>query len=145
MRWPKSRPGLLERQQRLAEEVRRRKQWQEVEKEQWREEAARLAHEEAPGSAPAVSIVLAAPTATPAPAARTPAEEVPMQCFPPSIGAQVHSPRLYKEPSAKSNKFIIHNALSHCCLVGKVNELQNRILEEIEKSKANHFLILFCD
>ncbi|XP_059863593.1 calmodulin-regulated spectrin-associated protein 3 isoform X4 [Delphinus delphis] len=55
-------------------------------------------------------------------------------------------PRLYKEPSAKSNKFIIHNALSHCCLAGKVNEPQkNRILEEIEKSKANHFLILFRD
>ncbi|XP_074193851.1 calmodulin-regulated spectrin-associated protein 3 isoform X6 [Rhinolophus sinicus] len=55
-------------------------------------------------------------------------------------------PRLYKEPSAKSNKFIIHNALSHCCLAGRVNEPQkNRILEEIEKSKANHFLILFRD
>ncbi|XP_049645364.1 calmodulin-regulated spectrin-associated protein 3 isoform X3 [Suncus etruscus] len=55
-------------------------------------------------------------------------------------------PRLYKEPSAKSNKFIIHNALSHCCLAGKVNEPhKNRILEEIEKSKANHFLILFRD
>ncbi|XP_069858482.1 calmodulin-regulated spectrin-associated protein 3 isoform X3 [Dipodomys merriami] len=55
-------------------------------------------------------------------------------------------PKLYKEPSAKSNKFIIHNALSHCCLAGKVNEPQkNRILEEIEKSKANHFLILFRD
>ncbi|XP_006868915.1 PREDICTED: calmodulin-regulated spectrin-associated protein 3 isoform X2 [Chrysochloris asiatica] len=55
-------------------------------------------------------------------------------------------PRLYKEPSAKSNKSIIHNALSHCCLAGKVNEPQkSRILEEIEKSKANHFLILFRD
>ncbi|XP_026552025.1 calmodulin-regulated spectrin-associated protein 3 isoform X3 [Pseudonaja textilis] len=55
-------------------------------------------------------------------------------------------PKLYKEPSAKSNKYIIHNALSHCCLAGKVNEPQKiRILEEIEKSKANHFLILFRD
>lgn len=45
--------------------------------------------------------------------------------LPPSTG-----PRLYKEPSAKSNKFIIHNALSHCCLAGKVNEPhKNRILE----------------
>ncbi|XP_030053420.1 calmodulin-regulated spectrin-associated protein 3 [Microcaecilia unicolor] len=55
-------------------------------------------------------------------------------------------PKLYKEPSAKSNKYIIHNALSHCCLAGKVNEPQkNKILEEIEKSKANHFLVLFRD
>ncbi|XP_077118414.1 calmodulin-regulated spectrin-associated protein 3 isoform X3 [Ranitomeya variabilis] len=55
-------------------------------------------------------------------------------------------PRLYKEPSAKSNKFIIHNALSHCCLAGKVNEPQkNKVLEDMDKSQANHFLILFRD
>uniref|UniRef100_A0A8C5QKJ1 Calmodulin regulated spectrin associated protein family member 2 n=1 Tax=Leptobrachium leishanense TaxID=445787 RepID=A0A8C5QKJ1_9ANUR len=55
-------------------------------------------------------------------------------------------PKLYKEPSAKSNKYIIHNALSHCCLAGKVNEGQkNKILEEMEKSNANNFLILFRD
>lgn len=39
-------------------------------------------------------------------------------------------PKLYKEPSAKSNKHIIQNALAHCCLAGKVNEGQkNKILE----------------
>ncbi|XP_018609167.2 calmodulin-regulated spectrin-associated protein 2-like isoform X3 [Scleropages formosus] len=55
-------------------------------------------------------------------------------------------PKLYKEPSAKSNKHIIQNALAHCCLAGKVNEGQkNRILEEMEKSEANNFLILFRD
>lgn len=55
-------------------------------------------------------------------------------------------PRLYKEPSAKSNKFIIHNALSHCCLAGKVNETQkNKVLEDMDKSQANHFVILFRD
>lgn len=55
-------------------------------------------------------------------------------------------PRLYKEPSAKSNKFIIHNALSHCCLAGKVNEPQkNKVIEDIERSASNHFLILFRD
>ncbi|KAG9343669.1 hypothetical protein JZ751_013047, partial [Albula glossodonta] len=55
-------------------------------------------------------------------------------------------PKLYKEPSFKSNKFIIHNALSRCCLAGKVNEPQkNKILEEMEKCAANHFLILFRD
>uniref|UniRef100_A0A8C1RMY7 Calmodulin regulated spectrin-associated protein family, member 3 n=1 Tax=Cyprinus carpio TaxID=7962 RepID=A0A8C1RMY7_CYPCA len=55
-------------------------------------------------------------------------------------------PKLYKEPSFKSNKFIIHNAISRCCLAGKVNEPQkNKIVEEMEKSPANHFLILFRD
>uniref|UniRef100_A0A2K6F2P6 Calmodulin regulated spectrin associated protein family member 2 n=1 Tax=Propithecus coquereli TaxID=379532 RepID=A0A2K6F2P6_PROCO len=53
---------------------------------------------------------------------------------------------LYKEPSAKSNKHIIQNALAHCCLAGKVNEGQKKkILEEMEKSDANNFLILFRD
>ncbi|XP_046713634.1 calmodulin-regulated spectrin-associated protein 2a isoform X3 [Silurus meridionalis] len=55
-------------------------------------------------------------------------------------------PKLYKEPSAKSNKHIIQNALAHCCLAGKVNEGQkNKILEEMEKSQAHNFLILFRD
>ncbi|XP_031671649.1 calmodulin-regulated spectrin-associated protein 3 isoform X4 [Oncorhynchus kisutch] len=55
-------------------------------------------------------------------------------------------PKLYKEPSFRSNKFIIHNAISRCCLAGKVNELQkNKIVEEMEKCQANHFLILFRD
>uniref|UniRef100_A0A3B4B408 CKK domain-containing protein n=1 Tax=Periophthalmus magnuspinnatus TaxID=409849 RepID=A0A3B4B408_9GOBI len=58
--------------------------------------------------------------------------------------APYHS--LFKEPSLKSNKFIIHNALSRCCLAGKVNETQKKkIVEEMEKSPANHFLILFRD
>ncbi|XP_053325751.1 calmodulin-regulated spectrin-associated protein 2 [Spea bombifrons] len=55
-------------------------------------------------------------------------------------------PKLYKEPSAKSNKYIIQNALTHCCLAGRVNEGQkNKILDEMEKSNANNFLILFRD
>ncbi|XP_040202198.1 calmodulin-regulated spectrin-associated protein 3 isoform X2 [Rana temporaria] len=55
-------------------------------------------------------------------------------------------PKLYKEPSAKSNKFIINNALSHCCLAGKVNETQkSKVLEDMDKSQSNHFLILFRD
>uniref|UniRef100_A0A3P9JED5 Calmodulin regulated spectrin-associated protein family, member 2a n=1 Tax=Oryzias latipes TaxID=8090 RepID=A0A3P9JED5_ORYLA len=55
-------------------------------------------------------------------------------------------PKLYKEPSAKSNKHIIQNALAHCCLAGKVNEGQkNKILEEMDKSEANNFLVLFRD
>ncbi|XP_056263312.1 calmodulin-regulated spectrin-associated protein 3 isoform X2 [Pseudoliparis swirei] len=55
-------------------------------------------------------------------------------------------PKLYKEPSFKSNKFIIHNAITRCCLAGKVNEPQkNKIVEEMEASTGNHFLILFRD
>ncbi|XP_055014402.1 calmodulin-regulated spectrin-associated protein 3 isoform X2 [Boleophthalmus pectinirostris] len=71
-------------------------------------------------------------------------------CDPGSSGASsapdYTGPKLFKEPSFKSNKFIIHNALSRCCLAGKVNEAQkNKIVEEMEKSPANHFLILFRD
>ena len=52
-------------------------------------------------------------------------------------------PWVYKEFNTKSNKFIFHNTLSHYFLVGNVNQTQrNDILEEIEKSKANYFLIL---
>lgn len=40
-------------------------------------------------------------------------------------------PKLYKEPSAKSNKHIIQNALAHCCLAGKVNEGQKRRILEV--------------
>ncbi|XP_026108444.1 calmodulin-regulated spectrin-associated protein 3 [Carassius auratus] len=55
-------------------------------------------------------------------------------------------PKLFKEPSFKSNKFIIHSALSRCCLAGKVNESQkNKIIVEMEKSSASHFLILMRD
>ncbi|XP_058230621.1 calmodulin-regulated spectrin-associated protein 1-B isoform X2 [Hemibagrus wyckioides] len=60
--------------------------------------------------------------------------------------AEYTGPKLFKEPSAKSNKPIIHNAISHCCLAGKVNEPQkNAILEEIEKCESNHLMILFRD
>lgn len=47
----------------------------------------------------------------------------------------VAGPRLFKEPSAKSNKLIIQNAIAHCCLAGKVNEAQkNAVLEVIYQS-----------
>ncbi|XP_044074328.1 calmodulin-regulated spectrin-associated protein 2 isoform X4 [Siniperca chuatsi] len=60
--------------------------------------------------------------------------------------AEYTGPKLYKEPSAKSNKHIIQNALAHCCLAGKVNEGQkNKILDEMEKSETNSFLVLFRD
>uniref|UniRef100_UPI00398F784F calmodulin-regulated spectrin-associated protein 1-B isoform X2 n=1 Tax=Pristiophorus japonicus TaxID=55135 RepID=UPI00398F784F len=60
--------------------------------------------------------------------------------------AEYTGPKLFKEPSSKSNKPIIHNAISHCCLAGKVNETQkNSILDELEKCEANHYIILFRD
>lgn len=43
-------------------------------------------------------------------------------------------PKLFKEPSFKSNKFIIHNALSRCCLAGKVNESQKNKIVEVNDS-----------
>ncbi|TRY95021.1 hypothetical protein DNTS_004669 [Danionella cerebrum] len=59
---------------------------------------------------------------------------------------EYNGPRLFKEPSAKSNKAIIQNAIAHCCLAGKVNEAQkNAILEDIERCEANHLIILFRD
>ncbi|MEQ2159572.1 hypothetical protein GOODEAATRI_024414 [Goodea atripinnis] len=58
----------------------------------------------------------------------------------------ISGPKLFKEPSSKSNKPIIINAIAHCCLAGKVNEVQkNVILEELEKCESNHLFILFRD
>nr|XP_046230552.1 calmodulin-regulated spectrin-associated protein 1a isoform X3 [Scatophagus argus] len=55
-------------------------------------------------------------------------------------------PKLFKEPSSKSNKPIIINAIAHCCLAGKVNEGQkNAVLEELEKCESNHLIVLFRD
>lgn len=60
--------------------------------------------------------------------------------------AEYSGPKLYKEPSSKSNKPIIHNAIAHCCLAGKVNESQkNSTLDELEKCDSNHYIILFRD
>ncbi|XP_047184867.1 calmodulin-regulated spectrin-associated protein 1-B isoform X1 [Scophthalmus maximus] len=60
--------------------------------------------------------------------------------------AEYTGPKLFKEPSARSNKPIIHNAISHRCLAGKVNEPQkNQILEELDKCESNHLMILFRD
>ncbi|XP_029300555.1 calmodulin-regulated spectrin-associated protein 1-B-like isoform X2 [Cottoperca gobio] len=59
---------------------------------------------------------------------------------------EYNGPKLFKEPSSKSNKPIIINAIAHCCLAGKVNEMQkNVILEELEKCESNHLIILFRD
>nr|XP_014596577.2 calmodulin-regulated spectrin-associated protein 1-like [Equus caballus] len=60
--------------------------------------------------------------------------------------AEYTGPKLFKEPSNKSNKPIVHNAASNCCLAGKVNEPhKNSVLEELEKCDTNHYIILFRD
>ncbi|XP_014899082.1 calmodulin-regulated spectrin-associated protein 1a isoform X2 [Poecilia latipinna] len=59
---------------------------------------------------------------------------------------EYNGPKLFKEPSSKSNKPIIINAIAHCCLAGKVNEVQKNVtLEELEKCESNHLFILFRD
>uniref|UniRef100_A0A8C6KVY5 Calmodulin regulated spectrin associated protein 1 n=1 Tax=Nothobranchius furzeri TaxID=105023 RepID=A0A8C6KVY5_NOTFU len=43
---------------------------------------------------------------------------------------EYNGPKLFKEPSSKSNKPIIINAIAHCCLAGKVNEVQKNVVLE---------------
>ncbi|XP_074656708.1 calmodulin-regulated spectrin-associated protein 1-like [Tubulanus polymorphus] len=55
-------------------------------------------------------------------------------------------PKLFVKPRSKSNRNVIINAISHVCLAGSVNnETKNRTIDDISKSEANHFLILFRD
>ncbi|CAG0915651.1 unnamed protein product [Notodromas monacha] len=57
-----------------------------------------------------------------------------------------NGPRLYKQPTAKSNRSIILNAVNYCVFPGAVNaNHKTRVLEEIEQSDSKHFLILFRD
>lgn len=53
-------------------------------------------------------------------------------------------PKLFKEPSSKSNKPIIINAIAHCCLAGKVNESQKNAVLEVGAS-ALALIHLFDD
>lgn len=57
-----------------------------------------------------------------------------------------NGPRLYKQPATKSNRGIMLNAVEYCVFPGVVNkEAKRRVLEEIGRSEAKHFLILFRD
>lgn len=57
-----------------------------------------------------------------------------------------NGPRLYKQPATKSNRGIMLNAVEYCVFPGAVNkEAKRRVLEEIARSEAKHFLILFRD
>ncbi|XP_073942237.1 calmodulin-regulated spectrin-associated protein patronin isoform X4 [Choristoneura fumiferana] len=55
-------------------------------------------------------------------------------------------PRLYKQPATKSNRGIMLNAVEYCVFPGAVNaEAKRRVLEEVARSEAKHFLVLFRD
>ncbi|XP_033640277.1 calmodulin-regulated spectrin-associated protein 1-like isoform X1 [Asterias rubens] len=55
-------------------------------------------------------------------------------------------PKLYVKPTTKSNRHIITNAISHCVLAGEVNkDHKDKVLEELAKADAKHFIILFRD
>ncbi|KAF5305032.1 hypothetical protein FQR65_LT18787 [Abscondita terminalis] len=64
----------------------------------------------------------------------------------PSSMMDYTGPRLYKQPTTKSNRGIMLNAVEYCVFPGAVNkEAKRRVLEEINRSEAKHFLILFRD
>ncbi|KAG8233031.1 hypothetical protein J437_LFUL012171 [Ladona fulva] len=64
----------------------------------------------------------------------------------PSSMLEYTGPRLYKQPTTKSNRGIILNAVEYCVFPGVVNrEAKRRVLEEIDRSLSKHFLILFRD
>ncbi|XP_012272704.1 patronin isoform X2 [Orussus abietinus] len=64
----------------------------------------------------------------------------------PSSMMDYNGPRLYKQPTTKSNRGIMLNAVEYCVFPGTVNkEAKRRVLEEIAKSESKHFLILFRD
>lgn len=57
-----------------------------------------------------------------------------------------YGPRLFKQPTSKSNRSIIQNAVSYAVFPGTVNQTaKHRVLEEINRSESKHFLILFRD
>lgn len=42
----------------------------------------------------------------------------------------ISGPKLFKKPSAKSNRQVVNQAISHCCLAGTVNnDMKNKVLE----------------
>ncbi|XP_031621002.1 patronin-like [Contarinia nasturtii] len=53
-------------------------------------------------------------------------------------------PKLYKQPTTKSNRGIILNAVEYCVFPGVVNrDAKQKVLDKINRSDAKHFLILF--
>ncbi|XP_055310763.1 patronin isoform X42 [Sitodiplosis mosellana] len=64
----------------------------------------------------------------------------------PSSMLEYSGPKLYKQPTTKSNRGIILNAVEYCVFPGVVNrEAKQKVLDKINRSDAKHFLILFRD
>ncbi|VDN13450.1 unnamed protein product [Dibothriocephalus latus] len=60
--------------------------------------------------------------------------------------AGLPQPRLYAKPKPKSNRAVIVNAISHCCLAGTVNDsLKKTTLQELAAVDGSHFIVLFRD
>uniref|UniRef100_A0A674HPJ7 CKK domain-containing protein n=1 Tax=Taeniopygia guttata TaxID=59729 RepID=A0A674HPJ7_TAEGU len=65
---------------------------------------------------------------------------------PPSPGPEYTGETPPKEPTARSNRPLIQNALAHCVLAGTPNApLRAKVLQEMEQSSAQQLLILFRD
>ncbi|PAA90208.1 hypothetical protein BOX15_Mlig004131g1, partial [Macrostomum lignano] len=62
------------------------------------------------------------------------------------LTAQDPNLRLFVKPKSKTNKHVINNAISHCCLAGIVNEpVKKKALADLDNSEMAHFVILFRD
>ena len=54
--------------------------------------------------------------------------------------------RLYREPTTKSNRTIVLNAIEYVVFPGVVNaDTRNRVLDVIDRCDCPHFLLLFRD
>lgn len=63
-----------------------------------------------------------------------------------NIQNAVSTPKLFVKPKAKSNRMVITNAISHCCLAGTVNEpIKQLALKGLASTPGTHFMILFRD
>ncbi|XP_070534908.1 LOW QUALITY PROTEIN: calmodulin-regulated spectrin-associated protein 2-like [Ptychodera flava] len=63
-----------------------------------------------------------------------------------NVFAEYTGPKLFVKPTTKSNRHLITNAIAHCVLPGAVNKgMKDKILQELAKADAKHFLILFRD
>lgn len=53
-------------------------------------------------------------------------------------------PKLFKKPSQKSNRHIIVNAISHCCLAGTVNTAVKDKVLDVSGKNVHLITVLLC-